>query len=123
MYRLATLALVVLVTTPAFAQQPTPAPPAEAPPTLSPVVVEGPRIFPERTSTTEQAREEIQSTVPGGAEVVGETIIRESLGANLRNVLDFVPGVLVRPRFGLADEMPVFHPRLGASEQLPPAWT
>ncbi len=68
-------------------------------------MVEGPRIFPERTSTTEQAREEIQSTVPGGAEVVGETIIRESLGANLRNVLDFVPGVLVRPRFGLADEM------------------
>ena len=67
-------------------------------------MVEGPRFFPERTATTEEAREEIRSTVPGGAEVVGETTIRESLGANLRNVLDFVPGVLVRPRFGLADE-------------------
>jgi len=102
---LAIIAFVGLFTASAFAQQPPPAPPPEPPPTLAPVVVEGPRIFPERMSTTEQAREEIQSTVPGGAEVVGETVIRESLGANLRNVLDFVPGVLVRPRFGLADEM------------------
>jgi iron complex outermembrane receptor protein len=101
------IASVALFAASAWAQQPAPPTPpsAEPPPTLAPVVVEGPRIFPERTSTTEQAREEIQSTVPGGAEVVGETVIRESLGANLRNVLDFVPGVLVRPRFGLADEM------------------
>jgi iron complex outermembrane recepter protein len=101
------IASIALFAASAWAQQPAPPTPpsAEPPPTLAPVVVEGPRIFPERTSTTEQAREEIQSTVPGGAEVVGETVIRESLGANLRNVLDFVPGVLVRPRFGLADEM------------------
>jgi mono/diheme cytochrome c family protein len=94
--------LIFLLASPALAQQPPPAP--EPPPTLAPVLVEGPRIFPERTPTTEHAREEIQSTVPGGAEVVGEKTIQESLGANLRNVLDFVPGVLVRPRFGLADE-------------------
>jgi iron complex outermembrane receptor protein len=106
MHIVTTIAIIVLFATSVLAQQPAPATPPspEPPPTLAPVVVEGPRIFPERTSTTEQAREEIQSTVPGGAEVVGETIIRESLGANLRNVLDFVPGVLVRPRFGLADE-------------------
>jgi iron complex outermembrane receptor protein len=101
------LATVAAVATLALAQQPPPAesPPAAATaPTLSPVVVEGPRFFPERLSTTEEAREEIRSTVPGGAEVIGEQTIRESLGANLRNVLDFTPGVLVRPRFGLADE-------------------
>jgi iron complex outermembrane recepter protein len=107
MFLVTIIASVALFAASAWAQQPAPPmpPSAEPPPTLDPVVVEGPRIFPERTSTTEQAREEIQSTVPGGAEVVGETVIRESLGANLRNVLDFVPGVLVRPRFGLADEM------------------
>jgi iron complex outermembrane receptor protein len=97
--RIAAMALA----TSAFAQQP-PAAPPESPPTLPPVVVEGPWFFPARTATTEEAREEIQSTVPGGAEVGGEKTIRESLAANLRSVLDFVPGVLVRPRFGLADE-------------------
>src|SRR5262249_30235031 len=74
------------------------------PPTLTPMVVEGAIITPDRTATTEEARQEIQRTVPGGAEVIGETTIKESLGENLRGVLDFVPGVLIRPRFGLADE-------------------
>ena len=100
-----TIIASLMFATAAFAQQPpAEAPPPTAPPTLTPVVVEGPRFFPERTATTEEAREEIQSTVPGGAEVIGEKTIKESLGTNLRNVLDFVPGVLVRPRFGLADE-------------------
>jgi iron complex outermembrane recepter protein len=108
MMRIAAFVAVLALATSAFAQEPpssspTPSPP-EPPPTLAPVVVEGPRFFPERTATTEEAREEIRSTVPGGAEVVGETTIRESLAENLRNVLDFVPGVLIRPRFGLADE-------------------
>ena len=103
--RILTIIAIVIFAATAHAQQPpAQAPPAAAPPTLAPVVVEGPRFYPERTATTEEAREEIRSTVPGGAEVIGETTIRESLGANLRNVLDFVPGVLVRPRFGLADE-------------------
>ncbi len=115
--RILTIIALAVLATSAHAQQPPPATPSaappssqappgtqETPPTLAPVLVEGPRFFPERTATTEQAREEIQSTVPGGAEVVGEKTIRESVAANLRNVLDFVPGVLVRPRFGLADE-------------------
>jgi iron complex outermembrane receptor protein len=102
--------LIAIVTMATFAgaalaqEPPPPAPPPAPPPTLAPVVVEGPRYFPERLSTTEEAREEIRSTVPGGAEVIGEQTIRESLGANLKNVLDFTPGVLVRSRFGLADE-------------------
>jgi iron complex outermembrane recepter protein len=98
-----TVIAIAMFATAAFAQEPPPAPPPP-PPTLTPVVVEGPRIYPERTSTTEEAREEIQSTVPGGAEVIGQKTIDESLAATLKNVLDFVPGVLVRPRFGLADE-------------------
>jgi len=92
---------VALLATPAGAQPKT----AEPVPTLPPVVVPGtPFIVPDRTATTEEARQEIQRTVPGGAEVIGEGTIKESLATNLRGVLDFVPGVLVRPRFGLADE-------------------
>ena len=59
--------------------------------------------IPDRLRTQEQAREEIER-IPGGAEVVGSKEIEESRGANLKDVLDFVPGVLVRPRFGAADE-------------------
>jgi iron complex outermembrane receptor protein len=93
---------VTWLATPAGAQ---PKPAEEPVPTLAPVIVPGtPTIVPDRTATTEQARQEIQRTVPGGAEVVGEGTIKESLATNLRGVLDFVPGVLVRPRFGLADE-------------------
>ncbi len=93
---------IVLLAAPAGAQPKT----AEEPvPTLAPVVVPGtPFIVPDRTATTEEARQEIQRTVPGGAEVIGEGTIKDSLATNLRGVLDFVPGVLVRPRFGLADE-------------------
>jgi len=100
--RLVTIALAMplLATTAAAQTPPSPSPP----PTLPPVVVETSKIVPERTATTEEARQEIERTVPGGAEVIGETTIRESLGENLRGVLDFVPGVLIRPRFGLADE-------------------
>src|SRR5262245_57549887 len=88
--------------TPANAQ---PATGSEPLPTLTPMVVPAsPIIVPDRTATTEEARQEIQRTVPGGAEVIGENRIKDSLAENLRGVLDFVPGVLVRPRFGLADE-------------------
>ena len=98
---LITIAIVLLATS-AGAQ---PKAPEESVPTLAPVIVPGsPYIVPDRTATTEEARQEIQRAVPGGAEVIGEATIRESLGENLRGVLDFVPGVLVRPRFGLADE-------------------
>jgi iron complex outermembrane receptor protein len=42
--------------------------------------------------------------VPGGTEVVGQEKIEQSRGANLKDALDFVPGVFVQPRFGAADE-------------------
>src|SRR5262249_13761402 len=88
--------------TPAHAQ---PATGSEPLPTLTPMVVPAsPIIVPDRTATTEEARQEIQRKVPGGAEAVGESRIKDSMEDNLRGVLDFVPGVLVRPRFGLADE-------------------
>jgi len=74
---------------------------------LPPVVVrEAPlpsEAVPDRRRSEEEARREIER-VPGGAEVVGSQEIEESRGANLKDVLDFVPGVLVRPRFGAADE-------------------
>src|SRR6266850_8338007 len=74
---------------------------------LPPVIVKGVPLpsgaIPDRLRTEEQARQEIER-IPGGAEVVGSKEIEESRGANLKDVLDFVPGVLVRPRFGAADE-------------------
>jgi len=74
-----------------------------APPVLSPVIVESSTLPPERTRSLEQAREEIERT-PGGVEIVPQQTIQESRGANLKDALDFVPGVLIRPRFGAADE-------------------
>jgi iron complex outermembrane receptor protein len=73
------------------------------PPTLAPVVVETSVLPPERTRTLEEAQEEIDRT-PGGVEIVPQRAIEESRAANLQDVLDFVPGVLIRPRFGAADE-------------------
>src|SRR5882724_12009951 len=74
---------------------------------LPPVVVKGTPLpseaIPDRLRSEEEARREIERT-PGGAEVVGSQEIEESRGANLKDALDFVPGVLVRPRFGAADE-------------------
>ena len=74
---------------------------------LPPVIVKGVPLpsgaIPDRLRTEEQARQEIER-IPGGAEVVGTKEIEESRASNLKDVLDFVPGVLVRPRFGAADE-------------------
>jgi iron complex outermembrane receptor protein len=67
------------------------------------VVVEGSRAPDERTRTETEAREELRR-VPGGTEVVGQEKIEQSRGANLKDALDFVPGVFVQPRFGAADE-------------------
>src|SRR5882672_4114647 len=77
---------------------------------LPPVIVKGVPLpseaIPDRLRSEEEARREIERT-PGGAEVVGSQEIEESRGANLKDALDFVPGVLVRPRFGAADESQV----------------
>jgi iron complex outermembrane receptor protein len=78
--------------------------PAQAPPpTLPPVIVEGAATTPERTRTEEEAREELQR-VPGSVDLIGAQEIGRSRAANLKDVLDFTPGVLIRPRFGAADE-------------------
>ena len=89
--------LALLLATPALAQQPAP------PPKLEPVVVETVKVPPDRTRTDEEAREEL-SRVPGGTAVVDQTTIEQSRAANLKDVLDFVPGILIRPRSGAADE-------------------
>ncbi len=74
---------------------------------LPPVIVKGVPLpsgaIPDRLRTQEQARQEIER-IPGGAEIVDSKEIEESRASNLKDVLDFVPGVLVRPRFGAADE-------------------
>jgi iron complex outermembrane recepter protein len=84
------IALALLAAAPAAAQQP---------PVLPPVVVEGARMAPERTATEPEAKEEIQR-VPGSVDLIPRERIEESRAANLKDVLDFTPGVLIRPRFG-----------------------
>src|SRR3989441_6309503 len=91
--------IALCLASPAAAQQP----PAQPTPQLPPVVVEGTRVTPERTAPEGEAREEIRRT-PGGVDLIGEQQIKESRGANLKDVLDFTPGVWIRPRFGAADE-------------------
>ena len=87
--------VLVLMAGPALAQ-----PPAGQPvPSLKPVVVEGARVPDERTETEQEARDELRRT-PGAVDLVDETRIRESRAANLKDVLDFTPGILIRPRFG-----------------------
>ena len=90
-------AAVLAVAATAFAQAP------GSPPKLAPVVVESSVLPSERTRTEGQAREDIERT-PGGVELVPQKTIEDSRAANLKDVLDFVPGVLIRPRFGAADE-------------------
>jgi iron complex outermembrane receptor protein len=86
------LSTIGLTAAPASAQ----APPI---PTLPPAVVESTRMPSERTATEQEAREEIQRQ-PGAVNVIGQDQIREGRAANLKDVLDFTPGVLIRPRFG-----------------------
>src|SRR5215510_4116403 len=79
----------------------------ERPIPLPPVVVTGvpltPIAIPDRLRSEEDTRRELER-VPGGTSLVDSREIRESRGANLQDVLDFVPGVLIRPRAGAADE-------------------
>ena len=71
---------------------------------LPPIVVQGQQEEPERTSSEEEARKEIDRT-PGGVALIGQQEIKESRATALQDVLDFVPGVMIRPRFGnVADE-------------------
>ncbi|MGQ0794092.1 MAG: TonB-dependent receptor family protein [Deltaproteobacteria bacterium] len=71
-------------------------------PELPPVVVEDSAVSsvqtPERNLSEEQAREQIYRT-PGGVGVVGSDEISESRAYTDKDVLDFIPGVLIRPRY------------------------
>jgi iron complex outermembrane receptor protein len=62
-----------------------------------------PDMPPERTRSEAEAQQAMER-VPGGTALIGSQELHESRGANLQDVLDFVPGVLIRPRFGAADE-------------------
>src|SRR5262245_4873702 len=79
----------------------------ERPMHLPPVIVTGTpptsSATPDRLRSEEDTRRELER-VPGGTSLVDSRAIRESRGANLQDVLDFVPGVLIRPRFGAADD-------------------
>ena len=96
MTRMITLGVALAIAVPVAAQQP-------APPRLPPVVVEGVRAPVERTAPEDAAREELRR-VPGGVDVVGEQRIKDSRASNLQDVLEYVPGVWIRPRMGAADE-------------------
>jgi iron complex outermembrane receptor protein len=49
--------------------------------------------------TTAQARADIQRT-PGGVALVPDLVFKNRPAQTLKDVLDFVPGVIVQPRFG-----------------------
>ena len=59
--------------------------------------------IPEREYKETEAREAIERT-PGGVALVGSEEIKESLGTNMKDVLDFVPGVLIQGRQGATTE-------------------
>ena len=62
-----------------------------------------PTATPDRLYSKTQAREAIERT-PGGVALVGAEEVKESLGTNLKDVLDFVPGVLIQGRQGATSE-------------------
>ncbi|MGZ9187642.1 MAG: TonB-dependent receptor plug domain-containing protein, partial [Candidatus Binatia bacterium] len=75
---------------------------------LPPLVVKDsevpPAATPERQYSETQAREALERT-PGGVALVGAEKIKESLGTNSKEVLDFVPGVFIQGRQGsVSDE-------------------
>jgi iron complex outermembrane receptor protein len=99
MRRIATVVMCLALATPAWAQPTQPS----TPPTMPPVRVEGERVPDDRLMSPERAREEIERT-PGGVGIVGQPAIEETRAANLKDAIEWVPGVMIRPRFGAADE-------------------
>jgi iron complex outermembrane recepter protein len=66
-------------------------------PVLDPVVVEDTRLLPERDRDAAQALEELRRT-PGGVALVPEEEIARKRATTFEDVLETVPGVLVRSR-------------------------
>src|SRR6059058_4273789 len=56
------------------------------------------------TKTDLTERREQLTRIPGGVAMVATPQIRATRQANLKDVLQFVPGVYIQPRFGAADE-------------------
>ena len=102
-------AAVLAVAATAFAQAP------DSTPKLAPVVVESSVLPSERTRTEEQAREDIDRT-PGGVELVPQKTIEDSRAANLKDVLDFVPGRADPAALRRRGREPVLDPRLGPAQ-------
>ena len=82
--------VALALASPAWAQPGSPT----SPPTLPPVRVEDTRVPDERTATPDQAREEIERT-PGGVGIVTREQIEETRAANLKDALEWVPGVKI----------------------------
>ena len=91
------LALLISFVSPVYGQQ------EQDTKQLPAVVVEdaplSPELLPDRSLNEKDAREKIERT-PGGVGLVDQQEIEESRAFNLKDVLDFVPGVFIRPRFG-----------------------
>src|SRR5688572_28442043 len=95
----AILVMILTLAGRSWAQQ---APPS-SPLTMPPVRVESERVPDERNVSPERAREEIERTA-GGVGFVDQPTIEETRAANLKDAIEWMPGVMVRPRFGAADE-------------------
>jgi iron complex outermembrane receptor protein len=67
------------------------------PHTLPPLVVEEERLGPDRLRSNEEAEEDLRRA-PGAAALVGDEKIDRTRAASLEDVLEAVPGVLVRQR-------------------------
>src|SRR4029450_1380310 len=99
MTRIATVVMWLALASSAWAQ----AIPPSTPPTMPAVRVEGERVPDDRLMSPERAREEIEGT-PGGVGVGGQSTMEGARGATLKAAIEWVPGVMIRPRFGAADE-------------------
>src|SRR5690606_24508601 len=78
-------------------------PPAPAPPTPAPAPPPPPAAPASMTVPTLETAQESLKLTPGGVGVVDAESYKEGRASNLKDALDFAPGVYVQPRFG-ADE-------------------
>jgi iron complex outermembrane receptor protein len=85
------LLLAISAGTPATAVEPA------DPHTLPPVIVEEDRLAPDRLRGNEEAAEDLRRA-PGASAVVSDDQIDQTRGASFEDVLEAVPGVLVRQR-------------------------
>jgi iron complex outermembrane receptor protein len=84
-----------LLAQPAFAQSTTPLPTVAVGANTAQAAPESSLTVP----TVEEARRDIQQT-PGGVALIPDTEFRNSPAATLKDVVDFVPGVWVQPKWG-----------------------